>query len=69
MTCPDCIIEMKKETRPTKRGDRVFMVCPKCGYNEQANGQLYQQRHELSEFETMKNLHNNNELINEYENE
>lgn len=54
MICPCCIIEMKKQTRKTKRGKRIFMVCAHCGYNEQLNVSICIDEKETIMFKEMK---------------
>lgn len=35
MICYNCIEEMKPESHKTRRGIRIFLKCPKCGFNIQ----------------------------------
>lgn len=53
MTCPNCIETMKQLKKPFGPcgAKRIFMQCPKCGYNIQKSSIPFYQKRELTEFE------------------
>jgi DNA-directed RNA polymerase subunit M/transcription elongation factor TFIIS len=66
MTCPDCIEIMTKETRIAGKfkGKRVFLVCPKCGYNVPRAYVEYYDEQELEIYENhlYEQQHGNNDI-------
>jgi DNA-directed RNA polymerase subunit M/transcription elongation factor TFIIS len=69
MICPNCITVMVFQTRKTGQGERVFLTCPKCGYNVRRNSIEYETRAELDRFEKDKIRINNNNQNNIDEND
>jgi len=65
MICPNCCIEMVEKTKRfgPLGGKRIFIQCPKCGYNIKKASLMFYQQREYDDFQRMKEIINNNELI------
>jgi hypothetical protein len=53
MTCPNCIEQMTKVTKPfgPSGAKRIYLQCTKCGYNVRKSSIIYYENREISEFD------------------
>jgi DNA-directed RNA polymerase subunit M/transcription elongation factor TFIIS len=55
-TCPDCIEPLEPITKHfgPNGGKRIYLQCPKCGYNIRKSSIIYYENREIAEFDKRK---------------